>query len=281
MNLVYPFKIIHLENKFDMKKITDIKVVHKICLDEANAMHEVLTRHHIPYFMAGGTLLGAIRHKGFIPWDDDMDFGIMREFFPDAIKFLKAELPEPYKCISLSDHDSCLFDSCKIVDTKTLIKQDDNYNKDPLGIFIDLFPIDYSDGKSGFFSNYMFQKTLVRIQNFRFTNVVGRNKFLKVLSYIIKLILHPLHKETIPRIMRKVSLKSGKFVINNCGVYGKKEIMPADIIGKCLPLTFEDTKLLGVEKPDEYLKYVYGDYMELPPEDKRRVHLKNIELIEE
>lgn len=192
-----------------MKKITDIKVVHNICLDEAKAMHAILTRHHIPYFMVGGTLLGAIRHKGFIPWDDDMDFGIMREYYPEALKYLEAELPKPYKLITLDNSDICLFDSCKISDTRTRVKQDDNYNKDPLGVNIDIFPYDHSDGKTGLLSNYWIQKSLVRLQNFRFTNVVGRNALLKGLSYIIKLIFFPLKPKTIPHIMRRLALNGG------------------------------------------------------------------------
>lgn len=122
-----------------MSKIKDINVVHQICLGEAKAMKRVLEKHNIPFFMDGGTLLGAVRHKGFIPWDDDMDFGIMREHYSEAIKYLQAELKYPYKCISVLDSDACLFDSCKIIDVRTHIKQDDTYNKDPLGVFIDIF----------------------------------------------------------------------------------------------------------------------------------------------
>ena len=261
-----------------MSKIKDINVVHQICLGEAKAMKRVLEKHNIPFFMDGGTLLGAVRHKGFIPWDDDMDFGIMREHYSEAIKYLQAELQYPYKCISVLDSDACLFDSCKIIDVRTHIKQDDTYNKDPLGVFIDIFPYDYSDGRSSFFSNYMLQKTLVRIQNFNFTNVVDRSLLLKFLSKIVKIFFFPLKRTTIPNLMRKLSFKRGDYIIVNCGVYGKKTIMRKEVIDKSFPMKFEDTEFPSVAIPDEYLRNLYGDYMKLPPKDKRRIHLLDIEI---
>ena len=266
-----------MQNK---RKITDIKTVQAICLDMAKELHRICVANDIPYFMVGGTLLGAVRHKGFIPWDDDMDFGIPRKDYERAINILKKELKRPYVCITNEDSDCQLHESCKIMDTHTVIRQNDVYYKTQLGIFIDIFPYDYSDGRTGLFSNYLLIRTLIRLQNFRFTHLKGRSVLLKISSYIIKLFLAPLKRTTIPRLIRKhLILGKGNYLISNYGVYSKKEITPKDNIGEPKLMAFEDTYLFGVEKPEAYLTLIYGDYMKLPPVEKRRIHLMDIEYV--
>lgn len=257
----------------------DIKKVHSHCLQIANEMHRILTSHNIPYFMVGGTLLGSIRHKGFIPWDDDMDFGIIREYYWTAIDILRKELKYPYKCISYKESSICLHESCKIMDMSTRIQEDD-YCSDEKGVFIDLFPYDYSDGKTGLFSNYMIIKTLVRLQNYRFTNVTGRNKLLVLISNFIKFLFYPLNYKTIPNLIGKHLVQhKGMYVICHVGLYNKREIIEANVIGCPRLMPFEDTFFYGMEKAEEYLTHIYGDYMQIPPEDKRRIHLINTKFL--
>ena len=258
-------------------KITDIKTVQNICLSMAKEMHRICVANDIPYYMIGGTLLGSVRHRGFIPWDDDMDFGIPREHYERAIRTFKKELKQPYVCITNEDNDSQLLESCKIMDTRTIIKQDDVYYKSPLGVFIDIFPFDYSDGKTGLFSNYLNIRTLIRLQNFRFTHVVGRSIPLRILSFFVKAILYPLNRNFIPRFIKNhLVQKNGDYLINHYGIYAKKEITPSKHIGTPKLMDFEDTQFYGVEDHDAYLSLIYGCYMQLPPENKRHIHLLDI-----
>lgn len=257
--------------------ITDVRTVQKICLNIAKETSRILSAHQINCFMMGGTLLGSVRHKGFIPWDDDMDFGIMREHFWDAITILKKELPPPYKCISYHDSKICLHESCKIMDMSTRIMEMDDYSGEKEGVFIDLFPFDYSDGKTGIFSKYFFIKSLIRLQNFRFTHLCGRNTFLKFLSYIVKIVLFPLNYKTIPSFKNSfLSNQTGDFLIAYDSIYGKKDIIPRNVVGNLKLMPFEDTFFEGMQEPEEYLKSIYGDFMMLPPEDKRHTHLREV-----
>ena len=82
-----------------LKKIT-LAECHKELLHIATAFDQICQKHHIPYYMLGGTILGAIRHNGFIPWDDDMDFGIPRPYFNQFIALAEQELPPKYKLIT-------------------------------------------------------------------------------------------------------------------------------------------------------------------------------------
>ena len=82
-----------------LKKIT-LAECHKELLHIATAFDQICQKHHIPYYMLGGTMLGAIRHNGFIPWDDDMDFGIPRPYFAQFITLAEQELPPKYKLIT-------------------------------------------------------------------------------------------------------------------------------------------------------------------------------------
>ena len=79
-----------------MKRI-GIDEIHARVLAIAKEFDKICTRHQIPYYMLGGTMLGAIRHKGFIPWDDDMDFGVPIAYYDQLEEILKEELPSNYR----------------------------------------------------------------------------------------------------------------------------------------------------------------------------------------
>lgn len=266
---------------YSERTINTIGDVQVILLNIAKEMHRILTAHKIPYFMVAGTLLGAVRHNGFIPWDDDMDFGIKRDYFWKAIEILKKELPFPYKCISYHNSKICIQEACKIMDMSTRIHEPDDYSGEEEGLFIDLFPFDYCDGKHGIFSKYMVAKSLIRLQNFRFTHLYGRNRILKTISYIIKILLFPLDYKVIPSVKGKYLEKiEGEYMIPYDSIYGKKEIIPAYVFEKLTLMSFEDTFLFGLEEADTYLRFVYGNYMLLPPDEKRHTHLVNATKLE-
>ena len=86
-----------------MKQIS-LKESQSILLEMAKVVRDIASQHGIPLFMVGGTMLGAIRHKGFIPWDDDMDFGVTYDHYFELINLLKAELPERYRCLYYEDN---------------------------------------------------------------------------------------------------------------------------------------------------------------------------------
>ena len=77
-----------------MRQIRNVEEIHHILLNIAAAFHQICIKHDIPYCMLGGTMLGAVRHKGFIPWDDDMDFAVPREYYEKIIELLEQELQQ-------------------------------------------------------------------------------------------------------------------------------------------------------------------------------------------
>lgn len=120
-----------------------IEEVHNRVLAIAKEFDRICTFHGIPYYMIGGTMLGAIRHKGFIPWDDDMDFGVPIEHYQELIDILEKELAYPYRCCTYKNHPAVLFNYFKIEDLSTCI--DDVAIDLPLhqklGLNIDIFPL--------------------------------------------------------------------------------------------------------------------------------------------
>ena len=203
--------------------------------------------HQIPYYMLGGTMLGAIRHHGFIPWDDDMDFGVPIEYY-DRLRQLLKENPLPYvRVCEFHNCKGCRTAFIKLDDSRTCIEDKcvDLPLEENLGINVDIFPL-VTCKKRGF--------------------MVARHLFLTnsqdaLLRYIWKLTL---------------SFREGDCYGNLFGRYRSKEIIRKDIFGRATPYEFEDTTLLGPEQADAYLKLLYNDYMKLPPADQQTNHSHGI-----
>ena len=103
-----------------MRQITDISEVHQILLGIAKEFDRICRENDIPYYMLGGTMLGAVRHKGFIPWDDDMDFGVPRPYYDRLVSVLESELLHPYRCCTYRNNQGVFAPFVKIDDYRTL-----------------------------------------------------------------------------------------------------------------------------------------------------------------
>ena len=261
-----------------MKIISDISELRKIQMDILSYVDKTCREHNIHYSMSGGTLIGAIRHRGFIPWDDDIDIMLTREDYNRLIcsiqeKFNNGE--RRYKILTHDiDHDF-KFPYAKVVDESTIVIEDVKGCKN-FGVFIDIFPIDYiPSGKcSTLFIKQRVLYYLLNIKRLRWEK--GRSFIKNILIIISQFALLPLSDDKIISLMDKVANNASKFPTKrrSCLVwgYGKKEIVPASIHDNHIDLPFEDRKYMAIKDYDIYLTSLFGDYMQLPPEEKQVTH---------
>ena len=259
-----------------MKEIKTINEVHSILLNIAKAFSEICERHHIPYFMIGGTMLGAVRHKGFIPWDDDMDFGVYSEDYERLQDCLIKELKKPYRCITFENCKYIKYPFFKIEDQSTCIM--DNTVDLPLeempGLNIDIFPI-YPCKKDSFKCTCIFG--LMKLDSLLFLESSNISKINNSLRTVLRFIFPRIRKET---LLRKI-LKLAKSMKGDCrgnifGRWKQKETFSSDYYTQLNLYAFDSFKFYGIKNYDYYLRQMYGDYMLLPPKDKRLVHIDKI-----
>lgn len=243
-----------------MKEIT-LEERRQIQLHMLMEIDDFCRKHHIRYSLAYGTLIGAIRHKGFIPWDDDVD--IMMPL-PDMLKF-KALFESETMCYCDVDVDSKYqYAFSRIANTET-------YNKDGLvsvtyGICIDLYPVlglpNSIEGVKRFFKQANLELArrlrLIRLRRrllrcFPIKSIFGFNKAMR--RYRDFLFQYPYEKT--------------KYFFTNGGELEMRNVYDFDLFAKMTEVLFEGHKFMSVASYDEYLRHFYGDYMQLPPEEER------------
>lgn len=261
-----------------MKELS-LKEVHTILLEIAKEFHAICQQENIPYYMLGGTMLGTVREKGFIPWDDDMDFGVPIENYEQLKRALIERLPPEYKCTT---HHNDIGNKCpfiKVADKRTRI--DDPTSKLPLlsqlGVNIDIFPLVKCSANSKRV-NLLFK--LCRLYTIVFTYSSKGNHVKNALKSLFSFIFPINRKKTLDMIYAMLVRshdENGAYIGNLFGAWGKREIVEEAVMGKPILYQFEDTYLYGVEKSDIYLRSLYGDdYMIPPKESERHIHAARI-----
>lgn len=260
-----------------MRQLT-LEETHKVLLEIGKEFHRLCVENNIPYYMLGGTMLGAVRHKGFIPWDDDMDFGVERQYIPKLMDLLNTKSKPWYKLKTRYNCKTVYDDFFKFEDIRTIVNDPSiaNINEDR-GLFIDIFTLDRTNGNKSFFSFNNYVHLVGVINSYRYYNLAALAWWRKGLAVIIRILLFPLKKNTLLDFTLKLLLcKKGDYLSNLYGFWGTKEIFHKSIMGKPQLYSFEDTQLFGAENYDAYLSGLYRDYMKIPDKSKLHIHLNEV-----
>lgn len=235
----------------------------------------ICEKHNIIYYLVGGSALGAIRHKGFIPWDDDVDVAMPREDYERFIKICCTELDKEFFLQTRDTDPEYVFQFAKIRINNTMYVQKSVENSNiHQGIYVDIFPLDKLS--SNIFTAWK-QKILVESYiKFRSAKIHNHNK--KSWKFIFKKIIgsfftfEMIHKVITKNITVANNTNSSK-IGNLIGNYGfKKEVFEKEIFGEPFYTEFEGYQFPIPNKYDFFLTQIYGNYKELPPIEKRTNH---------
>lgn len=246
----------------------ETKTLQDKLLSMLKQFHDVCIANELTYYMVGGTLLGAIRHQGFIPWDDDVDVAMPRE---DYIKFKKLAdciLPENLEIKFYENTNNSPMHYVKLIDKGTTLIEN-KYRNYFEGVYIDVFPLDGTPTSSSEIKRV--QKKVRKYQSLILNHCYtdGRKGLRKIYGYYAQMLdLNKLHNN-LERLLSKYSYSSSEVVGNYLGSYGVREFVPKKYFGQPKLYDFEDAKLFGPEDYDAYLRNIYGDYMKLPPKEKQ------------
>ena len=239
-----------------------LKFIDKICKS-----------NDIAYSVDGGTLLGAVRHKGFIPWDDDIDVIMVRDQYEKFIKIISG-ISSRYKGLSCYNNKTCFYPFVKICDSRTALTEYGVLSIKNYGIYVDIFPIDAipSTGlcSSIYLKSITFLKYLIGI---RAGSSMPKNIFKRQIWKVFKAVFDIIPINKLGKILNEFSQ-----VYNNVGtkysgnnVWGADycKVIPNEYFSRFIDLTFENYTVKGLAEYDFYLKVLYGDYMKLPPKEKQ------------
>jgi len=237
----------------------------------------ICDRHNIPYYLVGGSMIGAIRHQGFIPWDDDIDMAIPRPYYGKFLDVVNKELSSFYNAKSSENSSEYVYSFIKVEDIRTEIEFP--WTKGcglHESLCVDVFVFDGTPQNRFLRSIYCYYiQRLIAIKGALYLNENMRTPIKRMVSKLLKKIVS-FKKQTvisfIDNQMQRYEFSKSDYVVNYNGVYGKREIIHKKILGSPTNYIFEDTQFSGVENYHEFLTSIYGDYMVLPPKEKQTNH---------
>ena len=253
-----------------MKRLT-VEEYKQVELDILIKVDQICREHQINYFLFAGTLIGAVRHKGFIPWDDDIDISMMRADYDRLAKVIQSG-DYGLNFIRIEENPDCIYPYGKICDTNTELIEKNFKPVKGYGVFIDVFPFDYmpdSDADMTKLSRRWFRK-------YQFLTHSTRTSYKKTDSVVTNLkramafaLSRPFNSAKLVKAMNDSFIAMNGKVTNHVGLAWWKKAWLAEDYQETSEVDFEGHRFLAPKNPDRVLTTHFGDYMMLPPEDQR------------
>lgn len=239
---------------------------------------EICKRNNIKYYLAYGTLLGAVRHKGFIPWDDDIDIVLMRKDYERLIEVLRSQ--NSFSWLKLIDYqcEGYFYPFAKAVDNRTIAKMEDNTTVH--GLWIDIFPLDNVPDSEvecqGYLKRCKFLRALTIAMTTDFKTITNKLSSKSTVKLLLNGLAVCIGKYKIAdymiRLMQKYKSKNTENVCVLFSIYIMKEKIRREDLTDTIYTEFEGYSFPIPANYDIYLSKMYGNYMQLPPIEKRRTH---------
>lgn len=243
-------------------------------LDIMVEIDRICNENDISYYMAYGTLLGAVRHKGFIPWDDDIDILMMRDDYKKLIEILKSEHTPSWLGVIDGNTPGYYYTFAKAVDNRTVAKHDDTHIE--TGLWVDIFPWDAIPENECKRQRYLKschnQRNLILAMSSNFDRMTFSLK--TVGKFALSIIASTIGRKRIYKYSDTFNqkFKDTKYISCLTTPYtGKESFLKEDMI-QTTRLEFEGKMFSAPKNWKQFLTQIYGEYMKLPPVEKRRTH---------
>ena len=261
-----------------MKKQLSLDEIKQVELQILIEFRRICNELGLRYYLSGGTLLGAIRHKGFIPWDDDIDLAMPRSDFNKLIEFSRSYQNDTYKFLFFSQSGT-LLPYAKFVNVKTHI--DAKYAEDEMQqhLWLDIMPMDGLpedlNEVARIYKKAEYYRKIIGLCNAKLGE--GKSAVKKLAKYVLKPLALIYGKDRAINHLNNLAMKydydSSKYVgAITWGLYGVSERMLKAEVDQTTEITFENNKFSTFSCWDSYLKGLYKDYMKLPAVEKRINH---------
>ena len=268
------------------EKTVDIRDIQKVELEILKSFKDICEEFNLTYYLSGGTFIGAVRHQGFIPWDDDVDVAMPRKDYNEFLKVAQEKLPNKYQLIHYTKGEGVIHHMIKIENSTYQLMDCTASSPRTVNVWIDIFPLD------GLPNNYLLKqihcfKLLALRALFKYSlfdtivdcRIEDRPWYEKILFLIgtkIKFdkILDPYRRmKAIDKCLSRYDFYESKYIMNFMGSYKFKSIMDREkIYAEGAKYSFEGIDFNAPKNYDLYLTQIYGDYMKLPPESQRNKH---------
>ena len=273
----YGLMICKRDEKIRYQEVTDVREIQQMELGIMEYIHEVCDKIGVKYFLAYGSLIGAVRHQGFIPWDDDMDICMLRDDYEKLQDYLIANPSERYQVMSYKNNRNYVYPFMKVMDNQTYLIEEDVRIDSNMGIYVDIFPVDgYEDDQA--FKDKM--TTIIKkrqLSCYTFKGITNKNSFINSLiryASVIAFYFTDTNKyvKQIDELAKSRKVEDYELVDYLIYKDMNKPVWKREWLKDVKVGNFEGRDFLIPVNFHELLTSDYGNYMQLPPVEQQVSH---------